>query len=75
VQSSATGTVHFRKDLPFNGVKVFSATMINDREQLGDKVTEWLAAHSGCRITEICVTQSSDRAYHCLAMTVFYNEG
>ena len=28
--------------LRFNGVKVFSATMAQERENLGDRITEWL---------------------------------
>lgn len=58
----------------FNGVKVFSATMVVDREQLGEKVTEWIAAHPACTINEIVVTQSSDNDFHCIAISVFYTE-
>lgn len=29
----------------FNGVKVFSATMVEQRLRLGETVTEWIAAH------------------------------
>jgi methylmalonyl-CoA mutase cobalamin-binding subunit len=57
----------------FNGVKVFSATMAQDREHLGDKITEWLSAHAGVEIVDTTVTQSSDEAFHCLAITLFYN--
>jgi len=57
----------------FNGVKVFSATMAQDRDQLGDKITEWLSAHAGVEIVDTTVTQSSDEAFHCLAITLFYN--
>jgi hypothetical protein len=56
----------------FNGVKVFSATMLADRERLGEKVTAWLQAHSRYRLVDIWVTQSSDMSFHCLAITVFY---
>lgn len=57
---------------PFTGVKVFSATMLNDREHLGDKVTDWIASHRDYQMTQICVTQSSDAQFHCIAITVFY---
>lgn len=57
-----------------NGVKVFSATMIADRSALGDKVTEWLAKNPAYVIEDLLVTQSSDEAYHCLAITVFYHD-
>jgi len=58
----------------FNGVKVFSATMAQDRDQLGDKITEWLSAHAGIEIVDTTVTQSSDEAFHCLTITLFYKE-
>ena len=40
---------------------------------LGEKVTAWMASHPQCRPCEISVTQSSDEAFHCLAITLFYN--
>ncbi len=58
----------------FNGVKVFSATMAQERDQLGEKITLWLQAHPGVEIVDKIVTQSSDEAFHCLAITLFYNE-
>ena len=36
----------------FNGVKVFSATLARDREDLGEKVTHWLRAHEGAEVLE-----------------------
>jgi len=63
-----------RPDLPFDGVKVFSATLFAERSRLGEKVTEWIAAHDRITITEFVVTQSSDSEFHCLAITAFYNE-
>ena len=56
----------------FNGVKVFSATMLQDRERLGEKMTAWITAHPLYKIVDIWVTQSSDASFHCLAITVFY---
>lgn len=64
-----------RPDLPFDGVKVFSATLFAERSRLGEKVTEWMAAHRRLTVTQFVVTQSSDSGFHCLAITVFYNEG
>ena len=58
----------------FNGVKVFSATMAQERDQLGEKITLWLAAHPGVQIVDKIVTQSSDEAFHCLAITIFWWE-
>jgi hypothetical protein len=60
--------------VPFNGVKVFSATMFADRAQLGDKVTAWIASNSQRKLTDIIVTQSSDAAFHCVTISVFYHE-
>ena len=57
----------------FNGVKVFSATMAQERDQLGEKITQWLTAHPGVEIVDKIVTQSSDEAFHCLAITLFFN--
>jgi len=56
----------------FNGVKVFSATMAQERENLGEKVTIWVREHPQCKVVDTIVTQSSDEAFHCLAITVFY---
>jgi len=58
----------------FNGVKVFSATMYADRERLGESITAWLAARPDVKVTQMVVTQSSDAAFHCIAITVFYWE-
>lgn len=69
---SGTGTVKFNDKHNFSSVKVFSATMMNDRSRLGETVTDWIRSNPGFEVTEICVTQSSDEAFHCLAMTVFY---
>jgi hypothetical protein len=57
----------------FDGVKVFSATMVHDRAALGEKVTAWMTDHAKTvEIVDIVVTQSSDNAFHCLVITVFY---
>ena len=63
-----------RRDVKFNGVKVFSATMVADRDQLGEKVTAWMTNHPDKKVTDVVVTQSSDEAFHCIAITVFYWE-
>lgn len=56
----------------FDGIKVFSATMARDREQLGEKVTAWLQDNRGASIVDTVITQSSDSSFHCLSITVFY---
>jgi hypothetical protein len=73
-RGSFDGRVVLRPGVPFNGIKIFSATMYAEREALGDKVTNWMANHPQCDVTEIIVTQSSDASFHCIAITVFYRE-
>jgi hypothetical protein len=72
--SQEMGHLVLRRDVSPNGVKIFSATMFADRERLGDKVTGWLEANPKLSVTEFVVTQSSDSAFHCIAITVFYWE-
>ncbi len=73
-QANTAGQVTLRRDIKFNGVKVFSATMVADRDQLGEKVSAWISNHPHLKITDIVVTQSSDEAFHCIALTVFFWE-
>jgi len=58
--------------MAFTGVKVFSATKAREREVLGENVTRWIKANPGVRVTDKIVTQSSDREFHCLTITLFY---
>lgn len=62
----------------FNGVKVFSATMVAQRMQLGETVTAWLedarARRSGFQVVDMLVSQSSDEAFHCIAICIFFKE-
>lgn len=55
-----------------DGAQVFSATKARDREELGEKVTAWLRANKDKEIIDKVVTQSSDREFHCLAITLFW---
>ncbi|HPH64361.1 MAG TPA: hypothetical protein PLF40_01380 [Kofleriaceae bacterium] len=55
-------------------MKIFSATMMMDRLQLGEKCTAWIQEHPDFQIVEIQVTQSSDEAFHCITLTVYYFE-
>jgi hypothetical protein len=57
----------------FDGVKIFSATMVAQRETLGEVVTRWIEARRGeIEVSDIVVTQSSDDEFHCIAISVFY---
>lgn len=69
---SASGHAQFGDNRQFNGVKVFSATMVSDRDKLGERITAWIQKNPQLEVREIVVTQSSDEAFHCLAFTVFY---
>lgn len=63
---------------PFNGVRVFCATMVRQRADLGEVVTRWLEdAHEsrpGFQLVCIEVRQSSDDGFHCITIVVFFNE-
>lgn len=56
----------------FSGVKVFSATKARDRDELGESVTRWIRDNPTSKIIDKIVTQSSDREFHCLTITIFY---
>ena len=71
--NSASGRVVLRPGA-FNGVKIFSATMFATRDALGEQVTAWITAHPQLAPTEIVLTQSSDSAFHCITITLFYWE-
>ena len=70
--NNSSGTVVLRPGVRFNSIKVFSATMMNEREHLGARITNWFADNPDLLVTEIVVTQSSDEAFHCLTFTIFY---
>ncbi len=58
----------------FNVVKVFSATLARNREDLGATVTKWLREHPKCEIVDMRVAQSSDREFHCISIIMFFFE-
>ena len=58
---------------PFTGLKVFSATKAKEREELGQRITSWLRDNPRIEVVHKSVTQSSDREFHCLTITIFYN--
>ncbi len=60
--------------MTFNAVKVFSATTATDREELGERVSRWMRDNPDCEVTDKVVTQSSDEAYHCITITLFYRD-
>ncbi|MFH1809088.1 MAG: hypothetical protein ABIJ09_10110 [Pseudomonadota bacterium] len=56
----------------FDGIKVFTATKAKEREELGEVATAWMQQHPELEVVDKVVTQSSDREYHCLTITLFY---
>ena len=58
----------------FTGVKVFSTTLARDREVMGEKITNWLKENPSADIIDKEVTQSSDKEFHCLTVTLFYKQ-
>ncbi|HEX5750512.1 MAG TPA: hypothetical protein VFZ09_30065 [Archangium sp.] len=56
----------------FTGVKVFSTTLARDRENMGENITKWLKENSNLEVVDKIVTQSSDKEFHCLTITLFY---
>ena len=60
--------------MSYNGVKIFSATMFRDRQELGDRVSEWISRHPERIIDNIETLQSSDKAFHCLTIVIFYTQ-
>jgi hypothetical protein len=58
----------------YTGVKVFSATKAKERESLGEVITQWLRANPNIEVVDTVVTQSSDREFHCLTITIFYKD-
>lgn len=58
----------------FTGVKVFSTTLARDRENMGENITRWLKENTNIDIVDKIVTQSSDKEFHCLTITLFYRQ-
>jgi len=56
----------------FTGIKVFSTTLARDREIMGENITKWLRENPDAEIVDKVVTQSSDKEFHCLTITLFY---
>jgi hypothetical protein len=47
--------------------------MVRERAALDEKINHWLAANAGAiEIDDIVIRQSSDEAFHCLSITIFY---
>lgn len=51
-------------------VKVFSVTKAREREEIGERVTAWIAAHPELQVLRTSVQLSSDSAFHCLSFVL-----
>ena len=60
--------------IPFTGMKIFSTTLARDRDQMGENITRWLRENPQVEVVDKTVTQSSDKEFHCLSITLFYKE-
>ncbi len=60
--------------IQFTGIKVFSTTLARDREVMGENITKWLKENPNAEIVDKVVTQSSDKEFHCLTITLFYRQ-
>ncbi|MBX7115247.1 MAG: hypothetical protein K1X64_13040 [Myxococcaceae bacterium] len=58
----------------FTGLKVFSTTLARDRETMGENITKWLKENPGIELVDKIVTQSSDKEFHCLTISLFYKQ-
>lgn len=56
-----------------NGTQIFCATMNREREQLSDRVTDWLRDNPQVDIVDIRTLQSSDSEFHCITIVVLYH--
>ena len=70
--SSAAASATIEGVRSITGVKVFSATRAREREQLGERITEWIRSNLDHEIIDKVITQSSDTEFHCLTITLFY---
>jgi hypothetical protein len=53
-----------------NLVKTFSVTKAREREELGARVTQWIAANPGVQIVRTFIAQTSDDRFHCMSMVL-----
>jgi len=58
----------------FTGVKIFSATLAEQRALMGETVTQWLRVNPQLEVVETVVTQSSDSRFHCLTLVLFFRQ-
>lgn len=60
------------EDRTYDGVEVFTATMRERRERLGEDITSWLRGHPDRVPVRTEVRLSSDAKFHCLSIVIFW---
>lgn len=57
-----------------NGLKVFSASKVQERNLLGEAVTKWLEENPHLVVYEKQAMQSSDSEFHCVTILLWYTD-
>jgi len=60
------------RNMSFTNIKVFSTTLARDREMMGENISRWIKENPNVELVDRVVTQSSDKEFHCLTITLFY---
>ena len=58
----------------YSVVHVVSASRAEEREKLGERLTDWLAEHPQLEVVEFVVLQTSDASRHCHSIFAFLKE-
>lgn len=58
--------------MDFDGMVIFSETKHTDRHNMSEEVTAWRQRNASATITDIRTMQSSDNAFHCVTVIIFY---
>lgn len=60
----------------YQAIKIFTCTMAKERNELDEGVNRWLVDMSKKQktfeVVDTIITQSSDNAFHCFTVTIFY---
>jgi len=62
------------KDAPINFVKVFTATKAKERQSIGERVTDWIAANPTIDVVNTVVALTSDLKFHCYSIVLLCSE-
>ena len=68
------GASAWAAESPISVFKVFSATKARDREDLGERVSAWIASNPQLEVKKTVVSLSSDSQFHCLSFVLICAE-